>query len=457
MFNAKDKFLEKFMNVIVEIAQIVNRSSELEDILFEILELLQDILEIPAAIICLHDPLTKSLHQIAKIGLKADETGLYCYPRTRQPCNKALAGSFCESYFRNSITADDFPLKKLSENSIFTACFTEDMCLVHIPIGSDISISGMMHVLIPASLKWLYLEETQILTLIANEIGAGMERKRLEKELHQYADNLEKVVKRRTDELREKDAQLVQSGKLATLGEMATGIAHEINQPLGAISLIVQGLKKAQELGKLTDTILSDKLNSINGQIDRINKIIQHLRVFGRSSPGSKDRIDINKPLSDVFNLIGLQLENHCIEVETHLREGLFVMADSNRLEQVFLNIIGNARDALDEQEKTVIQFRGMDCPPPWVRNWEKKIILRSFHRANRVVVEIEDTAGGIPMHILDRIFEPFFTTKEVGMGTGLGLYISYGIVRDLGGEIKVDSTPGVGSVFSVILPADSN
>ena len=326
--------------------------------------------------------------------------------------------------------------------------------MIHIPILSDIEILGLLHVLIPEKQKKGFLDETPILNLVASKIGSGLKRKQLERELQQYADNLEKTVKRRTDELREKDLQLIQSGKLATLGEMATGIAHEINQPLGAISLIVQGLQKAKEVGKLDDAILSDKLKSINSQVDRINKIIQHLRVFGRNANDAEEKININKPMTDVFDLIGRQLEHHCISVEFFLDSGLFVLADSTRLEQVFLNIIGNARDALDEQEKTVNQFRQMGNPPSWVMNWEKKIIIRSYQRANRVIVDIEDNAGGIPRHILDKIFEPFYTTKEVGKGTGLGLYISYGIIRDLGGEIQVNTTPGVGSVFSVILPA---
>lgn len=142
--------------------------------------------------------------------------------------------------------------------------------------------------------------------------------------------------------------------------------------------------------------------------------------------------------------------------MEFELEKNLLVSADSNRLEQVFLNIISNARDALDEQEGTLLQLKKIEPVPKWVREWEKKIKIRSYRFANKVIVDIEDTAYGMPKHILDRLFEPFFTTKEVGKGTGLGLYISYGIVRDYGGDIKVNSKPGTGSVFSVILPSAS-
>lgn len=450
---SKEKLLEKFMLIIVEIAHIINQKQDLDAMLLKILKLLQDYLDIPAAFICMHDNMSKSLRLFSQVGL---DTGLSacCYPKIKQPCRKFFTNKCHDSYIHCSTYSEYTPRDELIRSNLFKSGFPEDMCMIHIPILSDIEILGILHILIPDKQKKLFLDETPILNLVASKIGAGLKRKQLERELQQYADNLEKTIKRRTDELREKDLQLIQSGKLATLGEMATGIAHEINQPLGAISLIVQGLQKAKEVGRLNDDLLSDKLKSINQQVDRINKIIQHLRVFGRNAGSTEDKININKPMTDVFDLIGRQLEHHCISVEFHLDTGLYVLADANRLEQVFLNIINNARDALDEQEKTVDQFRQMSNPPDWVKHWEKKIIIRSYRKANRVIVDIEDNAGGIPNHILDKIFEPFFTTKEVGKGTGLGLYISYGIIHDLGGEIRVNTTPGVGSIFSVILPA---
>jgi C4-dicarboxylate-specific signal transduction histidine kinase len=197
---------------------------------------------------------------------------------------------------------------------------------------------GILHIVIPSSRKNLLLTETQVLSIIANEISAGIQRKRLEEEIKQYAYDLERLVQERTDQLRVKDAQLVQSGKLATLGEMATGIAHEINQPLGGISLIVQGLQRAKNLGKLNDEILDEKLKSIIEQIDRINKIITHLRTFARQSKEAHQPISVSVPLLDVFKLIGQQLENKNITIETYISEEVpMVVADHNKLEQVFL------------------------------------------------------------------------------------------------------------------------
>lgn len=441
------------MLIIVEIAHVINQKQALDEMLLKILKLLQDYLDIPSAFICLHDHLSRSLQLSSQVGLDTHLSAC-CYPKTKQPCKKVYSNKCHDAYIHCTTFSESIPQDDLIHDNLFKSGYPEDMCMIHIPILSDVEILGLLHVLIPEEQKKFFLDETPILNLVASKIAAGLKSKQLERELQQYADNLEKTVKRRTDELREKDLQLIQSGKLATLGEMATGIAHEINQPLGAISLIVQGLQKAKEVDKLSDSMLDDKLKSIHSQVDRINKIIQHLRVFGRNASDEGDKININKPMTDVFDLIGRQLEHHCVTVEFHLDNGLYVFADTNRLEQVFLNIISNARDALDIQEKTVNQFRQISNPPAWVTNWEKKIIIRSYQKVNRVIVDIEDNAGGIPKHVLDKIFEPFYTTKEVGKGTGLGLYISYGIIRELGGEIQVNTTTGVGTVFSVILPA---
>jgi C4-dicarboxylate-specific signal transduction histidine kinase len=283
-------------------------------------------------------------------------------------------------------------------------------------------------------------------------------KKTCEEEIRQHANNMENIVKERTDELREKDTQLVQSGKLATLGEMATGIAHEINQPLGSISLMVQGLQMAKKRDKLNDDLLTEKLSSIIDQIDRINKIITHLRTFGRQSGNSNHEVTVNGPLIDVFKLIGQQLKNKNITIETYLTEDVPpVLADNNKLEQVFLNIISNARDALEEYEQVIDKIRKSENPPAWANSWSKKIILRTYTRERFVFIEIADNAGGIPKSIVNKIFEPFFTTKEVGKGTGLGLSISYGIIKDFGGTIEVESEEDEGSKFIVKLPVHKN
>jgi two-component system NtrC family sensor kinase len=446
---------EKLNNTIIGIFGLSNTKTNIEGILNQILYIIKDSLNIPAAFICLYNNISKSLSMFSQAGFDTANINSSCYPKIGRPCTGAITEKCAVAYGKSEVCSEDIQ-NVLYGNRFAASDLAEEMSVIHVPLLSDNTGTGILHIIVPKKLKEHYLDHSHLLLQLSNGIEAKLKTKKLENELQKYADNLEQIIKMRTDELREKDAQLVQAGKLATLGEMATGIAHEINQPLGAISLIVQGIQKAKAVGKLTDSLLTEKLESIHMQIERINKIIKHLRVFGRSTPGTAETIDINKPLKDVFELIGRQLESHNISVEFELESDLLVPADSNRLEQVFLNIISNARDALDEQEDSLFQLKRMKNVPKWVQEWEKKITIRSYRLSNKVIVEIEDTAYGMPKHVLDKLFEPFFTTKEVGKGTGLGLYISYGIIRDYGGEIKVNSKPGIGSVFSVILPSAS-
>ena len=149
---------------------------------------------------------------------------------------------------------------------------------------------------------------------------------------------------------KEKDAQLVQSAKLANLGEMATGIAHEINQPLNIIKLTCSGLDRSMKKGKtITSETLTEELETIDGQIERMRAIIDHMRSFARRSSDLKSEYtDMNAPLRDCFKFIGEQLRLREVEVHLELEELPQVMADSNKIEQVFLNLVGNARDAMD-------------------------------------------------------------------------------------------------------------
>ena len=245
---------------------------------------------------------------------------------------------------------------------------------------------------------------------------------------------------------KEKDAQLIQSAKLANLGEMATGIAHEINQPLNIIKLTCSGLDRSMRRGKtITPEILTEELQSIDSQIERMRSIINHMRTFARrSSEVKSEYTDMNIPLRECFKFVGEQLRLREIEVQLELEELPTVMADSNKIEQVFLNIIGNARDAMDN-------FAASAGP-----DYKKLLKVRSFTKNGNAVVIFTDTGGGIPQSIRDRIFEPFFTTKEVGKGTGLGLSISYSILKEIDGTLGFSVEDGVGTTFRVTVPVAS-
>ena len=240
------------------------------------------------------------------------------------------------------------------------------------------------------------------------------------------------------------EQQLIQASKMTTLGEMSAGVAHELNQPLSVIKTASNYLmRKVRKGERIEDNILKTMAEEIDSHVDRASRIISHLREFGRKSEVSKGRVYVNEPLNRAVEMFSQQLKLREIEVIKELGANLPpIWADSNRLEQVFINLLINARDAIEE-----------NCEQHERKGAEKKIFLRTSYRGDMVQVEVEDTGGGIPKPLLDRIFEPFFTTKKVGHGTGLGLSISYSIVQDYEGNIKVETHENAGSKFTVQFP----
>ena len=245
------------------------------------------------------------------------------------------------------------------------------------------------------------------------------------------------AVQRREQELREKQEQLVQAGKLATLGELTTGVAHELNNPLNNIGLFIGNAIDLIELGVVDadpDQILHE-LNSAMQQVRKATEIISHLRTFGRAASVSYEPVAIEQVMERALSLMAEQLRLRQIEVQVHFPAGeVIVMGNAIQLEQVFINLLTNARDALTGVPRKVIS------------------ITCEVH-ADMVELRVRDTGPGIPEGLEQRIFDPFFTTKEVGTGTGLGLSITYGIIKDHQGIISVDSRPGEGALFVIHLP----
>jgi PAS domain S-box-containing protein len=237
----------------------------------------------------------------------------------------------------------------------------------------------------------------------------------------------------------EKDANLIQASKMATLGEMATGIAHELNQPLNVIQVGADFFSKMiNRKQPVADEHILKTCQNIRTQVDRATRIINHLREFGRKSDFEVSPVDLNDPIRDVFTILGEQLRLRKIEVALSLCERpVMILADKNRLEQVFLNLITNARDAMDANELK-----------------EKVLSISTGWENGKAVARVSDTGTGMPKEVQERAFEPFFTTKEVGKGTGLGLSITYNLVKDFKGTIEVDSTEGVGTTFRLSFPA---
>ncbi|MDP2862878.1 MAG: ATP-binding protein [Desulfobacterales bacterium] len=243
----------------------------------------------------------------------------------------------------------------------------------------------------------------------------------------------------------EAEQLLIQASKMTTLGEMASGVAHELNQPLSVIKTASSFIiRKTNQHEKIEDQIMSTMVSKIDASVDRASKIINHMRLFARKSEMELEKLHVNKILENAFEIFSQQLKLRDIEVVWETEENLpEIKADSSRLEQVFINLLINARDAIEEL-----------YPPGPDTEGDKKIILKTRSAGGIVIAEVCDTGIGIPEAILDRIFEPFFTTKEVGKGTGLGLSISYGIIKECGGNITAKSEPGKGTCFIMQFPA---
>ncbi|MBA6339360.1 PAS domain S-box protein, partial [Colwellia sp. BRX8-7] len=242
-------------------------------------------------------------------------------------------------------------------------------------------------------------------------------------------------------EAKKSQAQVVQASKLATLGEMATSVAHELNQPLNVIRMAAGNSRrriKSQKSNKDTEYIL-EKLVRIEGQTSRAAAIIDHMRMFGRKAEEKSEMVDPREVVSNALGLLGAQLKLAGIQVVTNFPEKCSkVMGHTIQMEQVILNLLANARDAMKDN------ISG------------SRITLSITEKDEIITISSQDTGGGIPEHILSRIFEPFFTTKEMGKGTGLGLSVSYGIILEMGGAIIAENITD-GAKFSITLPTTNN
>ena len=243
----------------------------------------------------------------------------------------------------------------------------------------------------------------------------------------------------------EAEQLLFHAGKMATLGEMATGVAHELNQPLTVIkSASNYFMKKVNANEPIPQETLGTLAKEVDSYVDRATNIITHMREFGRKVEHTEQLVDINTSVNRSFTLLNKQFLARGIQMNWDLADNLPpVMAISDQLEQVILNLFVNARDALEEKTWD----NDSDTP---------QISVRTVRRRRNVVIEVDDNGGGIPKKLIHKIFEPFFTTKKVGKGTGLGLSISYSLIKNFGGTIHAKNSES-GAQFTIKLPVAEN
>jgi two-component system NtrC family sensor kinase len=270
-----------------------------------------------------------------------------------------------------------------------------------------------------------------LMRAIAHQISTAIERARLYDEVSHLAEELAQRVEERTQELKETQAQLIQAEKLAALGELAAGIAHEINNPLHILQAYLEYMVARAEPG--ADVL--ELVEPMGQALDSVGRLAQQLRDFSRPACGQWQPFDVNAAIGSVLRLVGKEMSNWQITVRESLADYLpQVRGDMRQLEQVFLNLILNARDAMPGGGELFIETRA---------------------DTDTVYATVRDTGTGIRREDLGRIFEPYFTTKA-DRGTGLGLAICQRVAVQHGGKITVRSELGQGAAFTVHLPADS-
>jgi PAS domain S-box-containing protein len=260
--------------------------------------------------------------------------------------------------------------------------------------------------------------------------------KKAEEDLKKAHDNLEMKVQERTEALRESQAHLIQAEKLGALGTMTAGIAHELNNPMMGMLNFIQYCLKHTEKSDRRYSILEDA----ERETKRCSDIVKNLLTFSRmESEGEEEyeKVPIKRIIDRVTNLLTYRIEKENVTLKQHMaKETPEIWIKISNIQQVFLNLVGNALDAVKESTK-------------------KEIHLRVEPNKEYVHVSVSDSGCGIEPKIFNRIFDPFFTTKSPGRGTGLGLSVCQSIIKNHGGDILCDSEAGKGTKFTVLLPVE--
>jgi signal transduction histidine kinase len=339
-------------------------------------------------------------------------------------------------YIVTRINAQNFYADLISfRNRILLANVVFALILIFLAIIFSKHITTPIHKLIEASQnigrgnleEKIEVSTKDEINILANEFELMRSR------LQESYQGMEDKIQMRTQELQEAQAQISHQEKMASLGMMAAGIAHEIGNPLTSISSMAQVIKRKNDNPKIGEYV-----TNILKNIDRISRIVRELVDFSRPSSYKEAISDVNEIIKSAVGIIKYDRRSknltYSLNLDPEIPKTVIV---SDHLLQVFLNILINSVDASE--------------------GYGDDISVTSFKKDNNIHVEITDKGCGIPSEKQKKIFDPFYTTKEVGKGTGLGLTVSYGFIQKLNGEIKVKSEEGKGSTFSVIFPVRSH
>jgi signal transduction histidine kinase len=266
------------------------------------------------------------------------------------------------------------------------------------------------------------------------EYGTEVDIRKSNDEIGLLAESFNEMSRKMADDieqLRKLNEQLIRTEKLAAMGTLAAGVAHEVNNPLASISSLIQMLQARKTL----DAETREKLKLISTQITRITQVTRDMMDFARARPAAKSLIDVNEILEASLRLASFDKAFHRLNLKKDLSANLpKIFADADQMQQVFLNILLNARDAMPDGGE---------------------LFVKTARNNKEIEIEIADTGAGIDAGNLPKIFDPFFSTKETGKGTGLGLAVCYGIITAHGGKIQAGAANGRGTSFKILLPLD--
>lgn len=391
-------------------AQALNASLDLDQVLDTTLEKVQGLLDVEACSVWLIEPETDELVCHSATGPHGNVVFGW-----RLPPGEGLAGWVAQS--GRSLVVSDTLSDRRHFRDIEQQTGTVLRSAISIPMRIKEDIIGVLQVL-HAAVDRFKPTDLVLVESLATSAAIALENARLYKDLQE-----------RMEELKDTQAHLIQSAKMAAIGELAAGLAHELNTPLTS----VMGFSELLLERAADDDPGRQKLEAIVRQSCRARDIVHSLLSFSRQAEFLQEPADLNLVMRETLMLVRRRLETRDIALEEQYASALpLVSLDVGRIRQVFLNLVNNALYVMPEGGT---------------------LAVRTARAKDGILVHIADTGEGIPPEDLSRIFEPFFTTKPVGQGTGLGLSVSLGIVQEHGGRIEVDSRVGKGSTFTVWLP----
>ncbi len=340
----------------------------------------------------------------------------YAVPlKVEEPCLKChIDQGYREGDLRGALVVE-IPSKKV----IMGLAYTKIKLIIY---GLIISMITMGIIWISA--ETLVLSPLNRIKKAAESLAKRDYSARADVESKDEIGELARTFNQMVEELREKETQVIQSEKLASIGKLAAGLAHEINNPLANIILYSQMFSE-----EVKDEETKNVLKIIEEEAKHASRILQSLLEFSRKEGGEEQYVDINEVVKKVLNIVKPQLKYNKIKVRLEMQKLPKLRANASQIMTAIMNIVSNAIDAMEGG--------GI-------------LSITTKRERDGIAVEIADTGVGIPKENLDKIFDPFFTTKEPGKGTGLGLYIAYNIVKKYGGDIKVESEVGKGTKFTL-------